>query len=124
MCFKTVEGSGPGGSSSAGVNDYGPDNTAPGQANSARGTDNAVGGTGSAADHPEYATTTWRDPGAANGASGAPAGGRVGLNRPESSLFGVLYIGDDDDASYGLRVSNGWPAPASSPTTARGGTPA
>jgi hypothetical protein len=66
-----------------------------------------VGGTGSAADHPEYATTTWRDPGAPSGASGAPAGGRVGLNRPESSLFGVLYIGDDDDASYGLRVPNG-----------------
>ncbi len=51
---------------------------------------------------PEFATTTRRDPGAPAGDPNAPPGGRIGPNEPENSLFGVMYIGDNDDESFKL----------------------
>ncbi len=53
---------------------------------------------------PQFATTTRRDPGAPAGTPGAPAEGRVGPNEPESELFGVLYVGDNEDEDWGLSV--------------------
>jgi Concanavalin A-like lectin/glucanases superfamily len=53
---------------------------------------------------PDGPTTTFRDPGAPAGAPNAPAGGRVGPNDPENSLWGELYVGDNDNVSYPLVV--------------------
>ncbi len=49
---------------------------------------------------PQNATTTRRDPGAPAGDPNAPPGGRVGINEPENSLWGVMYVGDNDDFSF------------------------
>ncbi|HSZ68835.1 MAG TPA: PKD domain-containing protein [Solirubrobacteraceae bacterium] len=58
---------------------------------------------------PEDATTTRRDPGAPAGNPDAPPGGRIGPNEPENSLFGVMYIGDNDDESFKLAIPAGNP---------------
>ncbi|HUN79482.1 MAG TPA: PKD domain-containing protein [Solirubrobacteraceae bacterium] len=58
---------------------------------------------------PEDATTTRRDPGAPAGDPNAPPGGRIGVNEPENSLFGVMYIGDNDDESFKLSIPAGNP---------------
>jgi PKD repeat protein len=56
---------------------------------------------------PQMATTTRRDPGASAGSPGAPPEGRVGPNQPENELFGVLYVGDNEEESWGLTVPAG-----------------
>ena len=56
---------------------------------------------------PEFATTTRRDPGAPAGDPNAPPGGRIGPNEPENSLFGIMYIGDNDDESFKLTIPAG-----------------
>jgi PKD repeat protein len=56
---------------------------------------------------PEDATTTRRDPGAPAGNPDAPPGGRIGINEPENSLFGIMYIGDNDDESFKLSIPGG-----------------
>jgi hypothetical protein len=112
VCFKTIEGTGaspptnPPANGAMGTNDFGPGNNAQGQTNSALGSDRTRGG---GDDHPELATTTFRDPGVNAGDPGAPnddakGHGRVGPGRPESQLLGVLYIGDDDSDSYPLQI--------------------
>ncbi|MEH3054375.1 MAG: hypothetical protein PGN13_10275 [Patulibacter minatonensis] len=54
------------------------------------------------------ATTTWRDPGKGSGiypqGTGAATPNYRGPNRPESRLFGVQYIGDDDNGRHPLTV--------------------
>ena len=113
VCFKTVEGrndepdAATGGT--FGVNDYGPGNQSQGAATSALGADRIARTTG---DHPEFATTTFRDTGAPAGDSTAPdddqrGHGRVGPNRPENGLFGVMFVGDDDTGAYPLHVPAG-----------------
>jgi hypothetical protein len=102
VCFKTVEGTVANGA--AGVNDYGPGATGRGGPNDPLGADQRAG-TGD--DRPQYATTTFRDRGAAPGAAQAPSQGRVGVRRPENALFGVMFIGDDDSLSRGLVVPAG-----------------
>ncbi len=53
----------------------------------------------------ETPTTTFRDAGAPAGSPNAPPGGRPGPNTPESSLFGVMYVGDTtNNSSFGLTV--------------------
>jgi PKD repeat protein len=56
---------------------------------------------------PEFATTTRRDPGAPAGDPNAPPGGRIGPNEPENSLFGIMYIGDNDDESFKMTIPAG-----------------
>ncbi len=56
---------------------------------------------------PQFATSTRRDPGAPAGAPNAPPEGRVGPNQPENELFGVLYVGDNEEDSWGLTVPAG-----------------
>jgi PKD repeat protein len=56
---------------------------------------------------PELATTTRRDPGAPAGDPNAPAGGRIGPNEPENSLWGVMYVGDNDDNPFKLSIPAG-----------------
>jgi PKD repeat protein len=56
---------------------------------------------------PQFATTTRRDPGAPAGSPNAPPEGRVGPNQPENELFGVLYVGDNEDTEWGLTVPAG-----------------
>jgi hypothetical protein len=107
VCFKTVEATGADGTK--GVNDYGPGNADQGQANSALGSDRTRGG---GDDHPEYATTTFRDPGVSAGDATAPnddsrGHGRVGPGRPENALFGVMFVGDADINQFGLKVPAG-----------------
>jgi hypothetical protein len=109
VCFKTIEGTGSSGTGSAATNDFGPGNNAQGQTNSALGSDIARGG---GDDHPELATTTFRDPGVNAGDANAPdddtkGHGRVGPTRSENQLFGVLYVGDDDSDSYPLQIPAG-----------------
>jgi PKD repeat protein len=53
---------------------------------------------------PESPTTTFRDPGAAAGSPNAPPGGRLGPNNPENSLWGNMYVGDNDSISYPLVI--------------------
>jgi hypothetical protein len=104
VCFKTVEGGGSEGSGRIGVNDYGPD------ANARGGPFDPLGPDGiamTADDRPRYATTTRRDRGAKPGSEEAPTEGRVGPDKPENRLFGVLYVGDDDSNFYGLHVPPG-----------------
>ena len=55
-------------------------------------------------DHPELATTTRRDPGAAAGTAGTPPGGRIGPNQPENQLLGSLYTGDNDSVNFPITV--------------------
>ncbi|HXD56178.1 MAG TPA: N,N-dimethylformamidase beta subunit family domain-containing protein, partial [Solirubrobacteraceae bacterium] len=56
---------------------------------------------------PQNATTTRRDPGAPAGDPNAPAGGRIGPNEPENSLWGVMYVGDNDAHNFPLEVPKG-----------------
>jgi PKD repeat protein len=55
----------------------------------------------------QFATTTRRDPGAPAGDPNAPPGGRIGPNEPENSLFGVLYVGDNDSERFKLAIPTG-----------------
>ena len=103
VCYKTVQGAG--GNGALGVNDPGPDGVE-GTGDDALGADLRAG---TADDRPEIATTTFRDNGAAPGDPNAPVGGRVGPNAPENSLFGSLYMGDNDAWSYPLAVPPGNP---------------
>src|SRR5215203_5598980 len=100
VCYKTVEGSGSSGSGEDGANDWGPDGKLA-TADDALGLD---GKAGTADDHPENSTTTFRDNGAPPGDPNAPPGGRVGPNQPENSLFGVMYIGDNQQLTWAVRV--------------------
>ena len=101
VAYKTVEGSGANGA--AGANDWGPDGTQ-GNSDDALGADDIAG---TADDHPENSTTTFRDNGAPNGDPNAPPGGRVGPNTPENALFGSMYVGDNSDNDYQLVVPAG-----------------
>jgi PKD repeat protein len=56
---------------------------------------------------PQFATTTRRDPGAPAGDPNAPPSGRIGPNEPENSLFGVMYIGDNDSERFKLTIPAG-----------------
>jgi PKD repeat protein len=56
---------------------------------------------------PEFATTTRRDPGAPAGDPNAPPGGRIGPNEPENSLWGVMYVGDNDDNPFKMSIPVG-----------------
>jgi len=89
VCYKTVEGSGSSGSGEDGANDWGPDGKL-GTADDALGLDQKAG---TADDHPENSTTTFRDNGAPDGDPNAPEGGRVGPNMPENQLLGNMYYG-------------------------------
>jgi PKD repeat protein len=89
VCYKTVEGTGSSGSGEDGANDWGPDGKL-GTADDALGLDQKAG---TADDHPENSTTTWRDNGAPPGDPNAPPGGRVGPNMPENQLLGNMYYG-------------------------------
>jgi PKD repeat protein len=55
----------------------------------------------------QNATTTRRDPGAPAGDPNAPPGGRIGPNEPENSLWGVMYVGDNDSHSFPLEIPAG-----------------
>ena len=99
VCYKTVQGDGSGSSGRVSANDWGPDgleNTA----DDALGLDRLAG---TADDHPENSTTTFRDNGAPPGDPNAPVPGRVGPDMPENQLFGVMYFGDNDSHNYALR---------------------
>jgi len=100
VCYKTVQGTGATGSGSATPNDWGPDGVQ-GTADDALGADGIAG---TADDHPENSTTTWRDNGAANGDPNAPPGGRVGPNEPENSLWGNMYVGDNESNTWAMTV--------------------
>jgi PKD repeat protein len=65
----------------------------------------SIGPSGEA--RPEFATTTRRDPGAPAGNPNAPPGGRIGPNEPENSLWGVMYVGDNDDNPFKLAIPAG-----------------
>jgi PKD repeat protein len=52
----------------------------------------------------EGPTSSFRDPGAPAGSPNAPKEGRPAINKPENSLWGIMYIGDNDDQSYPLVV--------------------
>jgi PKD repeat protein len=101
VCYKTVQGTGATGNGSATPNDPGPD----GQTGTADDAVGADGIAGTSDDHPENSTTTWRDDGAANGDPSAPPGGRVGPDEPENSLWGNLYVGDNDSKVWQLNVA-------------------
>ncbi len=101
VCFKTVQGAG--GDGSAGANDWGPDGKV-GTADDALGKDGLAG---TEDDNPENATTTFRDDGTLPEDPNAPEGGRVGPDSPENSLFGSMYFGDRDGASFSLEVPPG-----------------
>jgi PKD repeat protein len=89
VCYKTVQGTGSTGSGQDGANDWGPDGIK-GTADDALGLDQIAG---TADDHPENSTTSFRDNGAANGDPNAPPGGRVGPDKPENQLWGNMYYG-------------------------------
>ena len=122
VCFKTVQGTttnGPDGGRD-GVNDFGP-LLADGSTGGAQGRGGPYDPLtkGSA-----YATTTFRDAGAAAGSASAPdnvasspqtqgkdrsfeGNRRVAPNRPENQLWGVMYVGDHDVVSYPMQVPSG-----------------
>jgi hypothetical protein len=101
VCYKTVQGASPTGSGAATPNDPGPD----GQVGTADDAVGADGVAGTSDDHPENATTTWRDDGAPNGDPSAPPGGRVGPDEPENSLWGNMYVGDNDSKAWPMTVA-------------------
>ena len=103
VCYKTVQGSGSSGNGTVSANDWGPDGLL-GTADDALGLD---GKAGTADDNPQNSTTTFRDNGAPPGDPAAPPGGRVGPDRPENELFGVMYVGDNDSKSFPLTVPAG-----------------
>jgi len=94
VCYKTIQGSadGDGGATPNDPASLGPD-----------------GIPHTADDQPQFATTTRRDPGAPAGDPNAPPGGRIGANQPENELFGSLYVGDNEEDSWGLTVAAGNP---------------
>jgi YD repeat-containing protein len=101
VCYKTVEGSGSSGSGQDGANDWGPDGKL-GTADDALGLDQKAG---TADDHPENSTTTFRDNGAPPGDPNAPEGGRVGPDMPENQLLGNMYYGAELQAgAYPLQI--------------------
>jgi YD repeat-containing protein len=100
VCYKTVQGSGTAGNGTVSDNDWGPDGIK-GTTDDALGLD---GKAGTADDNPQNSTTTFRDNGAPPGDPSAPAGGRVGPDRPENQLFGVMYVGDNDSRSFPLTI--------------------
>ena len=102
VTYKTVQGSGTNGA--AGQNDWGPDGI--------KGTaDDALG--------PRRHRRHRRRPAAERDddvarqrrtvrlTPNAPPGGRVGPDEPENSLFGNMYVGDNDSVSYPLEVPAG-----------------
>ncbi|HEX5922836.1 MAG TPA: PKD domain-containing protein [Baekduia sp.] len=89
VCYKTVQGTGSTGSGEDGANDWGPDGVK-NTADDALGLDQIAG---TADDHPENSTTSFRDNGAPNGDANAPPGGRVGPDKPENQLWGNMYYG-------------------------------
>jgi PKD repeat protein len=103
VCYKTVQGDGSGGSGAVTPNDWGPDGVK-GTADDALGLDGVAG---TSDDHPENSTTTFRDNGAPPGDPNAPPGGRVGPDMPENSLFGVMYVGDNETESFPLSIPAG-----------------
>ncbi len=103
VCYKTVQGDGSGGSGGVSANDWGPDGVE-GTADDALGLD---GLSETEDDHPENSTTTFRDNGAPPKDPNAPKGGRVGPDRPENSLFGVMYVGDNDSENFPLTIPAG-----------------
>jgi len=124
--FKTIEGTGETGTGTVGTNDFGWN--APSWSASSRDVppgahpEDPLGPDQTALtsdDRPGFATTTFRDMGAAPGADapndavrgfgrvGASQAQGAGSSRPENSLFGNLYIGDDDSKSYPLVVPEG-----------------
>ncbi len=56
---------------------------------------------------PQFATTTRRDPGAPAGTTGAPPEGRIGPNQPENTLWGTMYVGDNEDVQFPLAIPAG-----------------
>ncbi|HEX4752855.1 MAG TPA: PKD domain-containing protein [Solirubrobacterales bacterium] len=102
VCFKSVEGykAGEVPDGAKGVNDWGPD-MKKGTADDAVGKDGIAG---TADDNPQNSTTTWRDNGAPPGDPNAPPEGRVGPDQPENSLFGSMYVGDNDNFNYPLTI--------------------
>jgi PKD repeat protein len=101
VCYKTAEGSGTNGSGEDGANDWGPDGLK-GTADDALGLDQKAG---TADDHPENSTTTFRDNGAPPGDPNAPEGGRVGPDMPENQLLGNMYYGAELQAgAYPLQI--------------------
>ncbi|HUA75225.1 MAG TPA: N,N-dimethylformamidase beta subunit family domain-containing protein [Solirubrobacteraceae bacterium] len=56
---------------------------------------------------PHNATTTRRDPGAPPGDPNAPPGGRIGPNEPENSLWGNMYVGDNDENNFHMTIPAG-----------------
>jgi PKD repeat protein len=100
VCYKTVQGSGSEGSGTVSQNDWGPDGIK-GTADDALGLDGIAG---TADDNPQNSTTTFRDNGAPPGDPSAPPGGRVGPDKPENQLWGVMYYADDDSARFPLTV--------------------
>jgi PKD repeat protein len=103
VCYKTVQGSGSEGNGTVSANDWGPDGLQ-GTADDALGLD---GKAGTADDNPQNSTTTFRDNGAPPGDPSAPPGGRVGPDKPENQLFGVMYFGDNDARTFPLTVPAG-----------------
>jgi N,N-dimethylformamidase beta subunit-like, C-terminal/Concanavalin A-like lectin/glucanases superfamily/PKD domain len=103
VCYKTVQGDGSGGSGAVTPNDPGPDGIV-GTADDALGLDGIAG---TPDDHPENSTTTFRDNGAPPGDPNAPPGGRVGPDMPENSLFGVMYVGDNENDSFPMTIPAG-----------------
>src|SRR6476620_2096007 len=103
VCYKTVQGSGTEGNGTVSDNDWGPDGIK-GTADDALGLD---GKAGTADDNPQNSTTTFRDNGAPPGDPSAPAGGRVGPDKPENQLFGVMYFGDNDARTFPLTIPAG-----------------
>jgi N,N-dimethylformamidase beta subunit-like, C-terminal len=104
VCFKTIE------DGSAGVNDFGPDQTARGTSFDPLGPDGLAL---TADDQPRYATTTLRDRGAPAGDPNAPDDPAVkGRGRtpaddgdgPENRLFGVLFVGGADQRFFPIQV--------------------
>jgi PKD repeat protein len=92
ICYKTIQGS------SSGNGGATPNDPA------------SLGADGiahTADDLPQLATTTRRDPGAPAGDPNAPPEGRIGPNEPENKLFGVLYVGDNENETWGLTVPAG-----------------
>ncbi|HVR05195.1 MAG TPA: N,N-dimethylformamidase beta subunit family domain-containing protein [Solirubrobacteraceae bacterium] len=87
VCYKTVQGSSSG-SASATPNDPA-----------------SIGPKGEFI--PQNATTTRRDFGAPAGNPNAPPEGRVGVGQPENELFGSMYVGDNEEDSWGLTVPAG-----------------
>jgi hypothetical protein len=92
ICYKTIQGSadGNGGATPNDPASLGPDGIAH-----------------TADDQPQFATTTRRDPGAPAGDPNAPPEGRIGPGEPENKLFGVLYVGDNENETWGLTVPAG-----------------